>query len=159
MNDNVWIKPEDQVPCHLTYTTPAVEQIIQENLHLNSHVKETSMGPRYCPSIESKILRFPGRRHQVWLEPEGADSEVIYPQGLSVTMPAEAQERLLREIPGLENVHMLRPGYGVQYDFMDPRQLRSSLESFLVQGLFLAGQINGTTGYEEAAAQVKQLFF
>ncbi|XP_068102564.1 protein MTO1 homolog, mitochondrial [Hyperolius riggenbachi] len=153
MNDRVWIKPEEQLPCHLTYTTPAVEKIIQENLHLNSHVKETSAGPRYCPSIESKILRFPGRSHQVWLEPEGADSEVIYPQGLSVTMPAEAQERLLRAIPGLENVHMLRPGYGVQYDFMDPRQLRSSLETFLVQRLFLAGQINGTTGYEEAAAQ------
>ncbi|XP_048209646.1 protein MTO1 homolog, mitochondrial [Perognathus longimembris pacificus] len=153
VNETVWIKPEDQLPCYLTHTNPSVDAIILENLHLNSHVKETTRGPRYCPSIESKVLRFPNRVHQVWLEPEGMDSDLIYPQGLSVTLPAELQEKMITSIRGLEKAKMIHPGYGVQYDYLDPRQITSSLETHLVQRLFFAGQINGTTGYEEAAAQ------
>ncbi|XP_005007689.3 protein MTO1 homolog, mitochondrial isoform X1 [Cavia porcellus] len=153
LNETVWIKPEDQLPCHLTHTNPRVDAIILENLHLNSHVKETTKGPRYCPSIESKVLRFPNRVHQVWLEPEGMDSDLIYPQGLSVTLPAELQEKMITCIRGLEKAKMMQPGYGVQYDYLDPRQITPSLETRLVQRLFFAGQINGTTGYEEAAAQ------
>ncbi|XP_061479116.1 protein MTO1 homolog, mitochondrial isoform X2 [Rhineura floridana] len=153
LSEAVWIKPEDQLSCYLTYTNPRVEQIIHENLHLNNHVRETTRGPRYCPSLESKVLRFPNRTHQVWLEPEGLDSNVIYPQGMSLTLPSEIQEELITHINGLEKAKMVQPGYGVQYDFLDPRQLTASLESLLVQRLFLAGQINGTTGYEEAAAQ------
>lgn len=146
-------KPEDQLPCYLTHTNPQVDEIILGNLHLNSHVKETTRGPRYCPSIESKVLRFPNRVHQVWLEPEGMDSNLIYPQGLSVTLPAELQEKMITCIKGLEKAKMIQPGYGVQYDYLDPRQITPSLETHLVQRLFFAGQINGTTGYEEAAAQ------
>ncbi|XP_026362866.2 protein MTO1 homolog, mitochondrial isoform X1 [Ursus arctos] len=153
INETVWIKPEDQLPCYLTHTNPRVDEIVLENLHLNSHVKETTRGPRYCPSIESKVLRFPNRLHQVWLEPEGMDSDLIYPQGLSVTLPAELQEKMITCIKGLEKAKMIQPGYGVQYDYLDPRQITPSLETHLVQRLFFAGQINGTTGYEEAAAQ------
>ncbi|XP_064144090.1 protein MTO1 homolog, mitochondrial isoform X2 [Loxodonta africana] len=153
VNETVWIKPEDQLPCYLTHTSPRVDEIVLENLHLNSHVKETTRGPRYCPSIESKVLRFPNRVHQVWLEPEGMDSDLIYPQGLSVTLPAELQEKMITCIRGLEKAKMIQPGYGVQYDYLDPRQITPSLETRLVQRLFFAGQINGTTGYEEAAAQ------
>ncbi|XP_053142863.1 protein MTO1 homolog, mitochondrial isoform X2 [Hemicordylus capensis] len=153
LSENVWIKPEDQLLCYKTYTNPKVDQIIHENLHLNNHVQETTRGPRYCPSLESKVLRFPNRMHQIWLEPEGLDSNVIYPQGMSLTLPTEIQEKLITHIQGLEKAKMVQPGYGVQYDFLDPRQLTASLESCLVQRLFFAGQINGTTGYEEAAAQ------
>ncbi|XP_043819555.1 protein MTO1 homolog, mitochondrial isoform X2 [Dromiciops gliroides] len=153
LSEAVWLKPEDQLPCYLTHTNSRVEQIVNENIHLNTHVKETVKGPRYCPSIESKVLRFPNRIHQVWLEPEGMDSDLIYPQGLSMTLPPNVQEQLITSIRGLEKAKIVQPGYGVQYDYLDPRQITPSLETHLVQRLFFAGQINGTTGYEEAAAQ------
>ncbi|XP_026530111.1 protein MTO1 homolog, mitochondrial isoform X2 [Notechis scutatus] len=153
LSEAVWIKPEDQLPCYLTHTNAEVEQLIHENLYLSNHIKETVKGPRYCPSLESKVLRFPNRQHQVWLEPEGLDSDVVYPQGISLTLPSEIQEKIISLIKGLEHAKMVQPGYGVQYDYLDPRQLSASLESRLVQRLFFAGQINGTTGYEEAAAQ------
>lgn len=153
LSEAVWIKPEDQLSCYRTLTNAKVDRIIHDNLHLNNHVQETTRGPRYCPSLESKVLRFPNRIHQLWLEPEGLDSNVIYPQGMSMTLPQELQEQVIACIRGLEKAKMVQPGYGVQYDFLDPRQLSASLESRLVQRLFFAGQINGTTGYEEAAAQ------
>ncbi|XP_018542789.1 protein MTO1 homolog, mitochondrial [Lates calcarifer] len=153
LNTHTRCKPEEQLPCYLTHTTPGVDRVVRESLHLNCHIQQDTKGPRYCPSIESRVLRFPGRRHQVWLEPEGLNSDLLYPQGLSMTMPPDVQLRLIREIPALHRAEIHTPGYGVQYDFVCPTQLSPALQVKSTQGLFLAGQINGTTGYEEAAAQ------
>ena len=149
-------KLEDQIPCHLIYTTPETHQIIMENLEKSSmyggHVE--GIGPRYCPSIEDKVVRFKDKeRHQLFLEPESRYYDDIYIQGFSTSMPEEIQDLMVHSLPGLENAKILKYAYAIEYDAIDPLQLKQSLETKVIENLFTAGQINGTSGYEEAAGQ------
>lgn len=150
------IKTREQVPCYMTYTNEATHKIIRDNLHLSGMYNGMieGVGPRYCPSIESKIVRFANKeRHQLFIEPEGRSTNEMYVQGMSSSLPAHIQLQFMQTIPGLEHCKMMRAGYAIDYDCLDPLQLRPSLEHKAISGLFSAGQANGTSGYEEAAAQ------
>ena len=150
------VKTREQLPCWLTYTNEQTHKIIRDNIERAPMANGiiTGVGPRYCPSIETKIVRFPDKeRHQLFIEPEGLDTEEMYVQGMSTSMPIDVQMEFLRTIPGLENVRIMRPGYAIEYDCINPLQLKPSLEFKKISGFFSAGQTNGTSGYEEAASQ------
>lgn len=153
MNDRV---KQKQVPCYITYTNPETHEIIRTSIHRSPMYSGTikSRGPRYCPSIEDKVVRFSERqRHQIFLEPEGLNTVEVYPNGLSTSLPLDIQVAMVRSIAGLEHAEIMRPGYAIEYDYVEPTQLHATLETKIIKCLYHAGQINGTTGYEEAAAQ------
>ncbi|MCX7123531.1 MAG: tRNA uridine-5-carboxymethylaminomethyl(34) synthesis enzyme MnmG [Gammaproteobacteria bacterium] len=145
-----------QIPCHITHTNEKTHEIIRQNLHLSPMYAGVieGIGPRYCPSIEDKVVRFSEKTaHQIFIEPEGLDTHELYPNGISTSLPFEVQIQIVQSMKGFENAHIMRPGYAIEYDYFDPRDLKPTLETKAIAGLFFAGQINGTTGYEEAGAQ------